>query len=337
MTSLGPGVPPRHPHRRCLGLLDFLPALGDAEAIVAGQAVAVPLRVRLAELRPRRSRAAPAPPSPRPGAASCRARPSSPTSCSAGAPRPVDAPAPRRPLEDRSVRHRRSAPRRTAGATAAPQGGRPCPLRPSRHAPGGHSRRTWTAWSPSSRLHGTDPAPRPARGRRPRRHVLHRERATDTARDTARRFVTGSLAVSAATSSLEAESARLGAPGLAPQRHHGGRHLRRGAGGRGRRARDPGRGRRHLHAYRPPLLAGLPGLRAIDATTRSIASWKPPLPVCFVTFGPTATGELSVSGSAAPQSGSTTRRLPRPARRDRRVRRRELRRHHAQLRDLRHG
>ena len=34
------------------GLLDFLPSLGDAEAIVAGQAVAVPMRVRLAELPP---------------------------------------------------------------------------------------------------------------------------------------------------------------------------------------------------------------------------------------------------------------------------------------------
>jgi hypothetical protein len=34
------------------GLLDFLPALGDAEAIVAGQAVPVPLRVRFPELRP---------------------------------------------------------------------------------------------------------------------------------------------------------------------------------------------------------------------------------------------------------------------------------------------
>ena len=31
-----------------------------------------------------------------------------------------------------------------------------------------------------------------------------------------------------------------------------------------------------------------------------------------MTFGPTATGELSVNGSSAPQSGSTTRRLPRP-------------------------
>jgi DNA helicase HerA-like ATPase len=34
------------------GLLDFLPSLGDAEAIVAGQAVSVPMRVRLAELPP---------------------------------------------------------------------------------------------------------------------------------------------------------------------------------------------------------------------------------------------------------------------------------------------
>lgn len=34
------------------GLLDFLPALGDAEAIVAGQAVPVPLRVRFPELAP---------------------------------------------------------------------------------------------------------------------------------------------------------------------------------------------------------------------------------------------------------------------------------------------
>jgi DNA helicase HerA-like ATPase len=34
------------------GLLDFLPALGDAEAIVAGQAVAVPLRVRFTDLAP---------------------------------------------------------------------------------------------------------------------------------------------------------------------------------------------------------------------------------------------------------------------------------------------
>lgn len=34
------------------GLLDFLPSLGDAEAIVAGQAVAVPMRVRLADLPP---------------------------------------------------------------------------------------------------------------------------------------------------------------------------------------------------------------------------------------------------------------------------------------------
>lgn len=34
------------------GLLDFLPALGDAEAIVAGQAVPVPLRLRFPELPP---------------------------------------------------------------------------------------------------------------------------------------------------------------------------------------------------------------------------------------------------------------------------------------------
>jgi DNA helicase HerA-like ATPase len=34
------------------GLLDFLPALGDAEAIVAGQAVPVPLRVRFPDLEP---------------------------------------------------------------------------------------------------------------------------------------------------------------------------------------------------------------------------------------------------------------------------------------------
>lgn len=34
------------------GLLDFLPSLGDAEAIVAGQAVPVPMRVRLARLPP---------------------------------------------------------------------------------------------------------------------------------------------------------------------------------------------------------------------------------------------------------------------------------------------
>ena len=34
------------------GLLDFLPALGDAEAIVAGQAVPVPLRVRFPDLPP---------------------------------------------------------------------------------------------------------------------------------------------------------------------------------------------------------------------------------------------------------------------------------------------
>ena len=36
------------------GLLDFLPSLGDAEAIVAGPAVAVPVRVRIAELAPDR-------------------------------------------------------------------------------------------------------------------------------------------------------------------------------------------------------------------------------------------------------------------------------------------
>lgn len=44
-------------HDNACGLLDFLPALGDAEAIVAGQAVPVPLRVRFpdlpAEHRPR--------------------------------------------------------------------------------------------------------------------------------------------------------------------------------------------------------------------------------------------------------------------------------------------